>query len=511
MFPRFGNTEDSAKLSPMPDILLSTLNAKYIHSSLGLRYLYANLGELKGSAEIHEFVISTRPTDMAETILKASPRILGLGVYIWNISQTTELVRILKTVSPELIVVLGGPEISYEQQNSELFALSDYTLTGQADLQFAGLCREILNGNKPEQKLIQCRPFALDDLELPYKYYSEDDIANRVIYVESSRGCPYKCEFCLSSLDKSVWRFDLDRILRELEQLHRRGVRRFKFVDRTFNLKVAHSSRILQFFLDHMSEDLFVHFELIPDNLPEDLKTLITQFPPQALQFEIGVQSFTPEVQALISRKQNTPKSMENLRWLRQQSSVHIHADLIIGLPGESIESFARGLNQLAELRPHEIQIGILKRLKGSPIIRHTQQFDMRYNPNPPYNLLSNKHIDFQQMQTLSRFARYWDMIINSGRFKHTSRLLMEQDCFARFMALTQWLYNNTGQTSQIALARLFKLLFNGLSALGYEQTEINAKLLADFEISGIKGQAPFLKTQDKTTTKAARFRQARH
>ena len=171
-------------------------------------------------------------------------------------------------------------------------------------------------------------------------FYTEEDISRRLIYVEASRGCPFKCEFCLSALDKTAWPFPLAAFLNEMQQLYERGVRHFKFVDRTFNLNAKTGARILDFFLERLDEKLFLHFELIPDHLPDTLKERITRFPPGALQFEIGVQTFNPIVQAMIGRQQDNARTETNLRWLRQYTQAHLHADLIVGLPGEDLASF---------------------------------------------------------------------------------------------------------------------------------------------------------------------------
>jgi len=436
--------------------------------------------------------------DITESLLKLKPEIIGLGVYIWNATETLQLVKLLKTVSPETLIVLGGPEVSYEYEQQELVSYADYVITGQADLAFKELCDDLFNNKKPVNKIIHPLPLELSEIKLPYEYYNDEDVANRVIYVEASRGCPFKCEFCLSALDKTVYPFDLNIFLAEMEKLYQRGVRHFKFVDRTFNLKAATSIRIMEFFLDKMdasnSQNLFLHFELIPDHLPEKLKTTIARFPEGSLQFEIGIQSLNPEVQNIISRKQNTQKVADNLNWIRNHSQAHIHADLIIGLPGETIDSFANGLNQLYEMNPHEIQVGILKRLKGTPIIRHTAEYNMRYNPLPPFNIVSNSLISFEEMQRLSRFARYWDLIINSGRFKNTKQTLLANNAFYNFLKLSDWIFETTNQTHKISLERLYSLLYTGMiEALEFDVQLVTDSLLRDYEMSGIKGRPKFL------------------
>ena len=508
-------------MSSNTQIILSTLNARYIHASLGLRYLLANMGELRSQTQLMEFIINSRPIDIVESLLQNNPKIIGLGIYIWNAEESLKVVKLLKQVSPETIIILGGPEVTYETEQQEICDLANYIITGQADISFRKTCDDLLNNKKPLQKIIKAEHFKLDEINLPYSEYSDEDIKNRVIYVEASRGCPYKCEFCLSSLDKTVYPFDLDVFLVEMQKLFDRGVRSFKFIDRTFNLKISTSVKIMDFFLEKMGldseppEKVYLHFELIPDHLPEKLKSVMQRFPEDSLQFEIGIQSLNPDIQKIISRKQDDNKVAENMNWIRQETTAHIHADLIIGLPGETVQSFANGFDQLTAMNPHEVQVGILKRLRGTPIIRHTDEYDMRYNPTAPYEILSNNIIDFKTMQSLKRFARYWDMIANSGRFKNSKDFLLGEKPFENFLNLSNWLHNETDQTHKIALPRLFNLLFIFLTTeLKLDKQQTTEYLLKDYEASGIKGQAKFMhsiKDKVKPFKRRSESRQQRH
>ena len=445
------------------EIVLTTLNARYMHTAFGLRYLYANLGELQTRACIEEFTIHQRPIDIAEKLLKHRPKIIGFGVYIWNLTEVTQTVELLKQIAPETIIVLGGPEVSHLPDKPAVVDVADYVVMGAAEKTFAELCQLILSGNKPVNREIHSDELPLDKLQLPYQYYTDEDIKNRLIYVEASRGCPFKCEFCLSSLDKTSKPFELDVFLEEINKLYLRGARNFKFIDRTFNLKVSSSVAILEFFLQRMANNLYLHFEVVPDNLPEKLKSVIEKFPEHALQFEIGVQTFDESIQALISRKQNNVKTCENLRWLRENSHAYIHADLIFGLPSDTLNNFAKSFDQLVSLNPHEIQLGILKRLRGVPLNRHNETYQLRYNPEPPYNILRTRDIDFETMQRVNRFARYWDMIANSGRFINTLPIILNNSPFDNFMQLSDNLYIAVGSTWKISLPRLFVLLYENI------------------------------------------------
>lgn len=503
----------------MPDIVLTTLNAKYIHSAFGLRYLMANLGELQSRARVLEFDINQRPMEVVEGILEQSPKVVGIGIYIWNVLQSTQLVADLKRLRPDLIVVLGGPEVSFETEQQEIARLADYVITGEGDLAFAELSGEILAGRRPTEKVLPAPLPEFRQLVLPYDLYDERDVANRIIYVEASRGCPFTCEFCLSSLDIPVRNAPLVPFLAAMQSLLDRGVKHFKFVDRTFNLNLGVGQTILRFFHERHRPGLFLHFEMIPDRFPEPLRELVKQFPPGAVQFEVGIQTFNDEVAKLISRRQDNAKVELNLKFLREQTGVHVHADLIVGLPGEDIESFARGFDRLVTLRPQEIQVGILKRLRGTPIVRHDKEWGMVYSPNPPYEILQTSLIDFSTMQRLRRFARYWDLVANSGNFVETTPMIWDDgSAFWEFLNFADWIFQREGRTHSIALAHLAELLFQFLcEENGLDRADVAQILWRDYQRGG-RGERPaFLREyiteepKPRPMQSATLPRQARH
>ena len=512
----------------MPDIVLATLNAKYIHASFGLRYLMANLGELRERACMAEFVINQQSLEIVEVILAHQPRIVGFGVYIWNVEQSAEVVALLKRIRPELIIILGGPEVSYETEGQEIVALADHVITGEADVKFAEVCRSLLcdtdtpvcgASDRRQERLphiIAAELPALNNLASPYDLYTDEDLKNRVIYVEASRGCPFTCEFCLSSLDIPVRAFATEAFLASMQRLLDRGVKQFKFVDRTFNLHLPTSSAILQFFLDRWREGLFLHFEMVPDRLPEQLRGLIRQFPAGAVQFEVGIQTFDDATSKNISRRQNLDRLEDNFRFLREETGVHIHADLIVGLPGEGIESFGRGFDRLVRLGPQEIQVGILKRLRGTPIVRHDAEYRMIYAPHPPYEILSTCDIPFADMQRMRRFARYWDIVANSGNFTGTLKLLWRDGAspFAEFLRFCDWLHITLRRTHQIALHVIAQALFDYLvNEAALDHDLVATTLEADWhrtpsrEALNLRGRKD---TQKSAALRAAR-RQSRH
>ena len=448
----------------MTDIILTTLNSKYIHCAFGLRYLFANLGDLQLRAQIQEFTIHERPLDIVEKLLENKPQIIGFSVYIWNVVEIGQCIKLLKQINPSIKIVVGGPEVSHVPDQPDWLYVVDYTITGPGELQFKTLCQQLLKQQTPLENIIAGIALPLEQLKMPYQYYDDTDIKNRIIYVEASRGCPFKCEFCLSSLDKTSKSFSIELFLKEIDVLIQRGAKHFKFIDRTFNLKVKSTVAILEFFLARLTTDMSIHFEVIPDRLPEKLREILARFPDHVLQFEIGVQTFDPVIQDIISRKQDNNKTCENLMWLRKNTKAHIHADLIFGLPGDSLNNFAKSFDKLVGLNPQEIQLGILKRLRGAPINRHTEEYQMLYNENQPYHILSTRDIDFITMQRVNRFARFWDIIGNSGRFPHTKPIIFGQQPFVNFMKLADNLYRTEGSSWKISLRRLFKLLYQQLT-----------------------------------------------
>jgi len=466
----------------MADIVLATQNAKWIHASFGLRCLRANLGELRERAVIREFEISQRPVDVAEAILAERPRLVGLGVYVWNAAPALQLARILKQLAPEVTLVVGGPEVSHESEAQAICRLADHVVRGEADLAFADLCRAVLAG--------EARPHTIDaplphfpQLAWAYDEYDDRDVAHRVVYVESSRGCPFTCEFCLSALDVPVRKADTTAFLAQMERLLARGLRSFKFVDRTFNLGIAHATAILRFFRERWTPGLFVHFELIPDRLPDELRAEIAAFPPGALQFEVGVQTLDGPTGERISRRQDVARILANLRWLRDATAAHVHADLIVGLPGEDEATFARGFDLLWAAGPHEIQVGILKRLRGAPIARHDDAHGMVYAQEAPYEVLRTAAVPFTAMQAMKRFARYWDVVANSGNWNATLQLLLAgPSAHAAFAAFSAWLHGTTRATSGIALHRLAELLWRWLvDERGKAPAAVGAAMAVDY------------------------------
>lgn len=468
-------------------IVAATANARYIHTAFGLRCLIAVLKEAGLVPQLMEFTIDDRAADLAEKILAADPTVVLLGVHIWNTELMTEVASLVRRLRPAVKIVVGGPEVSFSPEDHPIFPWVDRVVTGEGEGVIVRTVRELTEGATAGVKIDRAPPPDLDRVPLPYYLYSAEDIRHRLIYIETSRGCPLGCEFCLSSLDPKVRRFPEDKVLAALEDLWQRGARHFKFVDRALHLGAAEV--LLDYFLAKKDANPFLHFELIPDRLPQPLFEKLKAFPKGQVQLEAGIQTLNEEVSARIHRKQNTEKALSTLAALRKETGVHLHADLVVGLPGETLTSFTAGFNRLYALGLHEIQVGILKKLRGAPIARHDDEWQMIYARTPPYEILQTRDIDFESMQRLKRFAKFFDLVCNRGNFRHlVPRLIGSDPPFESLMALSAYLYCNTGRTHGIALNRLSEMLCEyAVEVKGVPLEEATGLKVQSFEAAGRK------------------------
>jgi len=461
------------------EIVLATINAKWIHPSLALRLLKANLGPLEDSCEIIEFALRQPLGEKLEALLAVHPRILGISVSIWNHVATVELLKELEkawTAKSGLcgarpVVVLGGPEVSHLPEDAEIFSFADYVIRGEGETAFRLLCEEILTAGYPAKvqkispQFINAENVNLGEIKSGYHLYTDEDLAKKLIYVEASRGCSFNCEFCLSAVkggQGTVREFPLEPFLAEMDALVGRGAKTFKFLDRTFNLNIKRALKICGFFLEKIEQcketrqksDIVVHFEMVPSLFPDELRETLVRFPPGTLRLEIGIQTLNPEVSERICRRSNPEKELEAIRFLREKTNAVIHADLIAGLPGEDIASFARGFDRLwlalsetekspkADYQRAEIQLGILKLLPGAPISRHNETFGMRYSSLPPYEVLETSAMSVGDLQRIKNFARFWELIINRDLIKFTE----SKPVFEIFMVLSDRLFAHFGR-----------------------------------------------------------------
>ncbi|MGI6064954.1 MAG: DUF4080 domain-containing protein [Bacillota bacterium] len=416
-------------------ILLATLNAKFIHSALALYYLKSYCQSTCQEIKIREFTINGRLPDILGEIFLEQPSLVGFSCYIWNIEQTLKIAAMLKKVLPHTIIVLGGPEVSFDscslmESNSSI----DYIVAGEGEETFrelilcldegqnvadiAGLVhrKEGVPVKNPDRTLIK----NLDQISFPYPPEDLDNFTGKIIYYESSRGCPFNCRYCLSSTSHGVRFFSLERVKNDLKLIAQAGIKQVKFVDRTFNCHRERTKELLSFLLDLDARGMNFHFEIGADLLDEEIIDLLGKAPPGYFQLEIGIQSTNPLTLRTVERTMNFPRVRSAVSKIVEAGNMHLHLDLIAGLPKEDLASFEKSFNDVFELQPHNLQLGFLKVLKGSGLRNQAREYGLNYQDCPPYEILSTKDISFRDLLDLKSVEDVLERFFNSGKFRQT-------------------------------------------------------------------------------------------
>ncbi len=471
-------------------VLIVAINARYSHTAFAARCLLANAGEMRARLDLLEFTINESTESMVEAIVARSPVALLLSVYIWNRPQVEALVRALRTVLPDLRVVLGGPEIAYDL-TAPLAAAADSVVTGEGEPVVADLLQQLLAA-RPLPPVIKGGVADVTRMALPYGEYSAADIRSRVIYVESSRGCPCRCSFCMSSLDASVRPIPLNRLLPEIGRLIERGARRLKFIDRSFNLLGNHAVELLDYLLLHWREGMQVHLEMTPDPLAPLLQAVLCRFPAGALHIEVGIQTLDREVAARVGRSCDLARIDRVLRFLIQEAGADVHADLIAGLPGETPAAFARGFDWLVARGPAELQLGILKRLHGAPIGALAGEWGMRFDSHVPYVVESTAAMSAAWLQQVDTLAAHWDRVVNRGLFPRSSPLIWEgaPSAFGSFWAFSRRLARVAGRHG-IDILQIARVLLEFLCEARALPRERVARAILDDYLDGGRRMHP--------------------
>ena len=457
-------------------ILLVAVNARYSHASYSARTLQANLGPFANETAILETDLDVTPIQIAEQIALYHPQIVGFSVYLWNVRVVEAVARILRTVLPQTRLIAGGPELTPEYANASLF---DSVIIGEGETAFRDICVRYLSNTTTDRLSlfdpsfpILTSPELLESLVLPFDYYTDTDLAQRTTYVETSRGCPYPCAYCTSAKTK-LRLFPLETLLPAFDRLWQRGVRRFKFLDRSFNAPVAHACAVLDFFLPRVTADTCLHFEINADRLHPDIFNRIAAFPKEALHLEVGVQTLNPTVAAAIGRSTDIAQTLENLRRLTHETGATVHADLIFGLPGEDEASFAQGFNTLiATANPPEVQVNLLKGLPGTRILRDAHTLGLAFSTEPPYEVLQTDVMDFETLRRVQRFARCWELVHNRHRFpKEVTQLhsVTAPDYYHAYNTLTDRIFSGEGRLFAISQSRIAHHLHTYLADLGIQ------------------------------------------
>ena len=437
------------------NVVICSLNSQYIHSSLAPWCLLAGLEEYVHdgiNAVVLEGTINEAPRNIIDRTLSHRPKLVGFCCYIWNITKIFELVKLLKQELPECIIVLGGPEVSY--QAGEVLRntpLVDYVISGEGEKPFAELLRAIHGSTdvagipglcyRKGSEIIIAEPFTPG--EIPPSPYTERYFAalnGRIAYLETSRGCPYSCAFCLSGRCGGVRYYDLNRVKEELLLLAAGGTQTVKLVDRTFNAHRSRAKELFRFIIDRYGKEIpqgvCFHFEIAGDLLDENTIELLGTAPAGSMQFEIGLQSFNPKTLAAVNRKTDVEKLKKNIAALLAKGNAHIHIDLIAGLPYENMVSFIDSFNTAFSLRPHMLQLGFLKLLHGSPMRENPKQFPCEYNRNPPYEVTKTPWLSEEELKRLHHTEHALNLLYNRGRFCRTLTYLfsrINQNAFELF------------------------------------------------------------------------------
>lgn len=417
-------------------ILLTAINAKYIHSNLAIYSLRACAGEYKSQIELAEFTINNQKDYILEEIYKRKPDILCFSVYIWNLDYVESVARAFKKICPDTPVWVGGPEVSYEVED---FLTShpeiDGVMIGEGEETFREVCgyyagnrglddiQGIAYRDNNGIRVTESRAI-MDMSRIPFCYDTMEDFSNRIIYYESSRGCPFSCSYCLSSVDKSLRFRDTELVKKELLFFINQKVPQIKFVDRTFNCNHAHAMEIWRFIKEHDNGVTNFHFEISADLINEEELKLISDMRPGLIQLEIGVQSTNEVTIKEIHRTMKLERLKEVVRAIQSGANVHEHLDLIAGLPYEDYDSFARSFDEIYELKPNQLQLGFLKVLKGSFMYEHAKEYGIIYHDRPPYEVLSTKWISFDDVLRIKKVEEMLEVYYNSGQFEITMKLM---------------------------------------------------------------------------------------
>lgn len=458
--------------------LLVALNAKYIHSNLGIYCLYAYSRERGISPEdlaYREFTINQNREDIIENIYEEKPDIIGFSCYIWNIAEIRGIARELKKILPRADIWYGGPEVSYD---GERILREDPwiagVMVGAGERTFFELLTRYSQGERDWNDIPGlmvragdeiCRtpdraPLSMDELPFVYEYIPE--LEHRIIYYETSRGCPYGCSYCLSSVDREVCFRSMALVERELQYFLDCRVPQVKFVDRTFNCNPEHTMAIWRYIYEHDNGVTNFHFELSADILTQEEIEYVGKFRPGLVQFEIGVQSTHPETISAVNRRMDLEKLGRHVTQVRQGGNIHQHLDLIAGLPYENLQAFRQSFCDVYALRPDQLQLGFLKVLKGSPMERQADKFEIIYQSQPPYEVLCTKWISYGELRRLKWVEDMVERYYNSMQFMATVKYLVPffEDAFAFYDMLGQFYkQRGYGQRQQSRIQNYYILM----------------------------------------------------
>ncbi|WP_453990359.1 B12-binding domain-containing radical SAM protein [Bacillus nitroreducens] len=473
------------------NIVVSTLNAKYIHTSLSIRYLKA-FAEPEFDVMLAEYTIKDPAMNIVTDLYRKKPDVIGFSCYIWNIEETIKVIKMLKKIKPDLIIILGGPEVTYDVHEwLERIPEVDYIVIGEGEETFKDLLTAIRDGESTEeisgvaylnegQLKVNPQRNKLNLKELPSPFRFEEDLphlSKRVTYIETSRGCPFNCQFCLSSIEVGVRYFDREKIKSDIRFLMDNGAKTIKFVDRTFNISRSYAMEMFQFLIDEHRPGTVFQFEITADIMrPEVIDFLNKNAPAGLFRFEIGVQSTNDLTNELVKRKQNFSKLQRTVTMVKDGGKIDQHLDLIAGLPEEDYQSFRKTFNDVFDMRPEELQLGFLKMLRGTGLRIGAAGYGYTYMDHSPYEILGNNVLSFDDIIRIKQVEDVLEKYWNDHRMNETVEYLVT-NCFETAFDFFQdfGTYWDERGWSRIGhqLEDLFKRLYEFLQVTNKEQLPI--------------------------------------
>lgn len=493
-------------------ILLTTLNSKFVHSNLAIRYLKAFCRELPVDIKIQEFTINDHLGKVLWQIYREKPDVLCFSCYIWNIRESLMLVDSLKKVLPTCKVVLGGPEVSFDSYRlMEEYPAIDIIVRGEGEETFYELVKSMIagesldgikglsfrDGNDIYENEERPTIKDLDNIPFPYDLDEEGYIVgvdNKIIYYETSRGCPFNCQYCLSSATSGVRYFSLERVKKDLEIFIKSKIPQVKLVDRTFNCNPSRAMEIFKTIMDMGGETNF-HFEMGGDLIDDEMLKLLEKAPPGLFQFEIGVQSTKEETLEAIKRKNDFEKLAKAVQALQKGRNIHLHLDLIAGLPEEGYNSFKQSFNDVYKLKPDRLQLGFLKLLKGSGLRNNASQWDYKYTSYPPYEVLENRYISYGEILTLKGIEDLLEKYYNSHRFRYSLDYLVryfDDNPFKFFESFNRYWEERDYHVISHSLIRLYEILLEFVEQLPNIDKDLLKEIIKfDYVSQGRPGKYP--------------------
>lgn len=469
-------------------ILLVALNAKFIHSSLALRTLKSYCGSIEQNIETCEFTINNEKEFILSEIYNKHPDAVGFSCYIWNIEMTLHIAEMLKKVLPNVFIFLGGPEVSFEsslllKENNFI----DLVIRGEGEKIFYSMAKSLINGSfdfssingvtyrKGEEIVANPSEKELDLNDIPFSCGNLQDMENKIIYYESQRGCPYNCQFCLSSIDGRVRFLSDERVKSDLDFFLKNNVKQVKFVDRTFNCSKNHAHFIWSYLMEHDNGKTNFHMEIEAHILDDNEIEFLKNARKGLFQFEIGVQSTNNKTLAAVSRSNDFETLRHKVKKIKEGKNIHVHLDLIAGLPYEGYESFKKSFNDVYSLKPEQLQLGFLKLLKGSGLRRDAEKYGIVYDSKAPYEVLYTRDMDFDHMLMLKNIEEMVETYYNSFKIPTTEKYVccLFESPFDFYESLSNYWVNNGFHRVNHSKQELYVIFYNFCLNSGFSKTDI--------------------------------------